>query len=92
MSGLQQTELAASDLILRQHGQESLDAVLRSPLFVKGVEKTFPLFGREGTYSSTRLLMVSNTVAMSSISPDLIVLLALLCHDAILTFLCVTNN
>ena len=54
MSTLDATEPAIdATFSLHKHGQESLDSVLQSNLFVNGVQKTFPVFGRDGTSESS---------------------------------------
>ena len=54
MSALEATELAIdTNFSLHKHGQESIDSVLQSPLFVNGVEKTYPAFGRDGKSESS---------------------------------------
>jgi hypothetical protein len=65
MSSLESTEVPTTDAAavvavannfsIHQHGKECLDSVDESPLFVDGMAKTFPVFGRDGTSFEPRV-------------------------------------
>jgi hypothetical protein len=71
MSSLESTEVPTTDAAaaaavvavannfsIHQHGKECLDSVDESPLFVDGMAKSFPVFGRDGTSFEPRRVCV----------------------------------